>query len=364
MPTLSLHRLAALLTGAILCLSASAQDERWYQVELLVFSNENSFGTEQWEPLPSLTYPDSGRFLIFPETNRARVEEYRARASALSADTAEREFEVESETDEFGRQFIRILPVAVDEAPDIPLATPPAGEEPPPGDPQVAVDPNAPAFEEPPLYPTPFVALPPSSREFYGKAAYMQRTGEYRTLFHETWIQPVLEEERAIPLILDRSGDDQAWPRLQGSIKLHLSRYLHIEANLWLNTRGDYLPEHWRMPPPPLGPVSVIVEEPEPEQQVLEEEEPVLLEEEEAAELEEEEQAEPEGPVYPWRHAVLLHQKRKMRSNEVHYIDHPLLGVVVKLTPLDEEQLQLLAEAEQASLESNSPDPSGSRRRQ
>ena len=29
-----------------------------------------------------------------------------------------------------------------------------------------------------------------------------------------------------------------------------------------------------------------------------------------------------------------------MRSNEVHYIDHPLLGLVIKITPLSAEALQ------------------------
>ena len=35
-----------------------------------------------------------------------------------------------------------------------------------------------------------------------------------------------------------------------------------------------------------------------------------------------------------WRHAVLLSQTRRMRSNEVNYIDHPMFGVVVKVTPV------------------------------
>jgi hypothetical protein len=49
---------------------------------------------------------------------------------------------------------------------------------------------------------------------------------------------------------------------------------------------------------------------------------------------------EPEsGPTYPYRHAVLLQQQRRMRSNEVHYIDHPLFGLVIKLTPLDADTL-------------------------
>ncbi len=35
-----------------------------------------------------------------------------------------------------------------------------------------------------------------------------------------------------------------------------------------------------------------------------------------------------------------------MRSTEVHYIDHPLLGVVVKLTPLTGVELEAMARAE------------------
>ena len=42
----------------------------------------------------------------------------------------------------------------------------------------------------------------------------------------------------------------------------------------------------------------------------------------------------------------LLQQKRRMRSKEMHYIDHPLIGVVIKFMPLDEEQLQVMADAE------------------
>ncbi len=35
-----------------------------------------------------------------------------------------------------------------------------------------------------------------------------------------------------------------------------------------------------------------------------------------------------------------------MRSTEVHYIDHPLLGVVVKISPVTDEELLQRAEAE------------------
>ena len=40
---------------------------------------------------------------------------------------------------------------------------------------------------------------------------------------------------------------------------------------------------------------------------------------------------------YPWRHAIPLQQSRRMRGGELHYLDHPVLGVLIKLTQLDAE---------------------------
>ena len=38
-----------------------------------------------------------------------------------------------------------------------------------------------------------------------------------------------------------------------------------------------------------------------------------------------------------------------MRSNELHYLDHPLLGVIIQLTPLTEEALAEMAQREAAA---------------
>lgn len=38
---------------------------------------------------------------------------------------------------------------------------------------------------------------------------------------------------------------------------------------------------------------------------------------------------------YPYRHAIVHRQSRRMRSGEIHYLDHPVIGVVVKVTPID-----------------------------
>ncbi len=164
-------------------------------------------------------------------------------------------------------------------------------------------------------------------------------------------------EADALPIVLDFSGDQDNWPQLQGSVTIFVERYLHLDTNLWFNTKGYYLPGDWQMPAPPLGPASIEVIEPEP--QALDTQDGLetnsgfdTLGWRETPLAEDPNTPDPalDAPTYPWRHAVLMQQSRRMRSHEVHYIDHPLFGAVIKLTPLDEETLETMA-AERAEID-------------
>ena len=305
--------LSLLLAG--MAKGQESEQQRWFRVELLVFSHESGKGgSEAWEATPALSYPVASRFLIDPDRVSANAREYYG----------------DSSVDEYGRQIITIQ----------------SGQ-----DDIVVVEPNAPngiAAEEA-LLPRPFVTLPAAELTLRGKAAYLERSGRYRTLFHEAWLQPVVVEDSALPIIMDRSGDTGNWPRLQGSVKFFLSRYLHLETNLWLNTRGEYLSSRWQMPAPPLGPPSLLIEEPLPLDSLTGSDQDGLRWREtdlESVPDPNDAAVDPNavlGPLFPYRHAVLVQQKRRMRSTEIHYIDHPLLGVVVTLTPLSSEELQSLA---------------------
>jgi hypothetical protein len=158
-----------------------------------------------------------------------------------------------------------------------------------------------------PLQPTPFATLPSTQHELDGKAGEMQRSGRYRILFHEAWIQPMMGQSAALPIVLDRSGDGGQWPALQGTIKLYMSSDINLDTNLWLNTQGEYLHSAWRMPAPPVGPPS-------------------------GASLSA--VTETKDRTYPYQHAVPLRQTSRIRSGAVNYVDHPMLGVIVKVMPL------------------------------
>lgn len=383
------------LLGAVASTPALAQQDRWFRVELLVFANETTqqpLGAaiaEQWEATPTLAYPLASRFLVDP----TRVAENAA------------EFDGESVIDEYGRQIITIVTEGDTTGGATPGNTGFAGQQPNaaaavadtpapaplPVPPQPVYQGGAPVGQAPaatpqapvtaPALPRPFVLLPDEYLELRGKAALMQRSGSYTVLFHETWVQPVPPQERSLPIVLDHTGDTQEWSRLQGTINVFLSRYLHVETNLWLNTQGTYFPGTWQMPAPPLGPPSLIIEEQEPlDIAAAIEQLPVAGAAAEGAAattevnlalrsaladtggsataqdpnqplmgLNGEEPGEVIAPVYPYRHAVLLDQTRRMRSNETHYIDHPLMGMVIKFTPITAEELNAIAAQQQVS---------------
>ena len=65
--------------------------------------------------------------------------------------------------------------------------------------------------------------------------SYALRTRQsYDLLWHKAWRAPLLPQEKA-PWILVQTSDQLAdHYRLEGAIRIHLSRYLHLHTNLWL----------------------------------------------------------------------------------------------------------------------------------
>ena len=237
---------------------------------------------------------------------------------------------------------------------------------------------------EPPVdidTPKAFVKLPAADLEFRRQARRLARAGNTDVLFHAAWLQPIPGQDEAIPTILDSAAPQGVHPKLQGHVRLYSSRYLHAECNLWLNTSGEYLDnDDWYMPRPPLAPrneaLSLSVPgfslranphwlEPEkhlpapfsrlrlaPFRLVLlksfvgptpyEAHFPlrpfVFATPAQGEPATPEHDADPalarwlQQPRYDYRHAVLLEQRRRMRSGELHYIDHPMFGIVLKVS--------------------------------
>lgn len=162
-------------------------------------------------------------------------------------------------------------------------------------------------------------------------AEKMQRAGD-RILLHQAWRQPIRERSRAFAILIE-AGDvipelsneliDEPYNRqpyseeqnatlslqlagmpeleenlsestvqrqLQGALRFHLSRFLHIEPLLWYSDVSSENQRFW----------------------------------------------------------VKIDQQRRMRSDELHYLDHPLFGLLVRITPWQHPEQEKIKDMERA----------------
>ncbi|MFT7287521.1 MAG: hypothetical protein ACI87W_001635 [Halieaceae bacterium] len=373
--------------------------ENWYRVEVLIFmrDDEATLASEEWNPTPTVTYPDRYRFLIDPALAEQRMLESGGFASAISTRGVQ-QLTVAAPAElllDHLRPDALVQPAALVEDPNTVLASPAAipaitgeSDQAQSADelPAMAADDSIPA-----LLALPYELLPADKLEFRAQARSLNRRGQ-PVLFHGAWWAILEGPESALPIAVDRSGDSDSasWPALQGSIKLYLTRYLHLEVDLWLNTLGAYLPAGWKMPAPPQARASVfaqtlgarLIDPWAPDDSAASEISTETELDQPATLLAIDGQAPLQGgypptaiieglqdvstsdaptpavadggqnnsplqsretePPYPWVHAITHRQSRRMRSEELHYLDHPVIGVLVKVLPAAPERLPIV----------------------
>lgn len=153
--------------------------------------------------------------------------------------------------------------------------------------------------------------LRPATTRLGNKAAALSRSGNYRVLFHKAWRQ-VLQNKRNSPAIVITGGDTSGGHhQLEGSVTVSVARYLHLSTDLWYNDFGTAQGDSGvLLPPLPAA------------------DEPMDLA---GGGFGTASFGGPStGPVYA-QHVAVLQEERRMRSGELHYIDHPQLGVLIEV---------------------------------
>ena len=186
------------------------------------------------------------------------------------------------------------VPILFDPIPEIePLPGPDTPETDPPNG--GIIDPGAIDGDEPEPATgragSTFRVLRSDELELRGALQRLQRDGDYTPLAHGGWVQATYPPEQAIPIDLSLLGTVNP----VGTVQLHLSRFLHVTVDLVY--RAPYEP-----PPQQAAPVA----------------DDVLRE-----------------LTLPLRYALRI--QRRVRSGEVHYLDHPAIGLLVVVTPAPTE---------------------------
>lgn len=159
-----------------------------------------------------------------------------------------------------------------------------------------------------PLQPLPNLQL-------QAEAERLQKHPDMQVIWHQAWVEPIQEQEQAVVHPLDIRLTDKLDIQLSGSISLHRSRFLHLSTDLVVQHFEPVLPPALADLQPLNSPIASDYRTD-------------LLTQAAIASSAAEETA----PL-PLR-AAHIQQSRRMRSGELHYIDHPLLGIVVKVVPV------------------------------
>ena len=161
----------------------------------------------------------------------------------------------------------------------------------------------------------------PVANQLDNKAAALNRGG-YRVLFHRSW-QQVLQQKRNAPAILVSGGNTVGGlGELEGSVTLSVSRYLHLSTNLWFT---EFAPRQDAgailLPRKPQAPVSESTDEPMGFGSTAASALPALQ----------------PAQVFA-SHVAPLKQERRMRSGELHYLDHPKFGVLIQVRTVEQPE--------------------------
>ena len=296
----------ALLAASI----ANAQEaERWFQIEVSVFSNElaSDRNEEYWSAeRTALSYPDRitrlqtlFELLLIPSLISSQDEEQEPGTDSLEQAS---EFpEAEPSAQEIRQQIIAET-----------------GPFPPDGGDTY----RFPDFER-----DAFLQLPASESEFQQTNRALERSAEHRLLFHGLWRQPMPDPGNETPIFVQGGERFGSHSELEGSLSLHFNSgrdRVVIDANLWLSefsrlpgggiltdsALGDAAPGEgtWQLPEPPSPAPSFLA-------------------------------AEPGEVSYSINRVYHMRQSRDMRSTEFHYLDHPAIGIVVTVFPYEVPEL-------------------------
>jgi hypothetical protein len=345
-PALALRvALTCLIISLSWPLGASNQPdfENWYQIEILVFRQRDEvFSDESW-PLAPRTYP-SGMLAVGPgddgEITPDRLSQAlqllqsdlpSAQGSGSNGNTDGSETMGDGTTgtpptflfEDLSRQKLQHA-----------LLNQPSGEM------EVAETQEEETLDEAILdsllygpRPDAYRALDASDQQLGSIARSLGRSSKFELLSHLAWRQPVGAEATPILVQLGQHyGDDH---EIDGILSFSRTRFLHIAADLWYT---QFTARFEQQPLPQQNEPSAARD--------LAQRYPELVE------------ANRLGETYMPVHRYHLLQSRRMRSGELHYIDHPFFGILVQITPFEyQSALQELSSSEQSSSEQSSSEP-------
>ncbi len=168
-----------------------------------------------------------------------------------------------------------------------------------------------------------FNVLPTSERKLNSQAATIAKSGSYTLLFHQAWGQMIHAKNTHI--FISGGKKFNGHQELEGNISLSVGQYIKFQTNLWLTQFAPIVPDS--------APTASSTETTLASNLTTQENWPEL------PAVPNFDATSNEQPLdFVTKRIVKISQQRSMRSIEVHYIDHPLLGIIIKISPYSATQ--------------------------
>ena len=133
------------------------------------------------------------------------------------------------------------------------------------------------------------------------EANRIRNAADLRLVWHGRWTQPVPPRDSPEPLLLQAGRQAEGVHELEGTFAVTLGRYLHFHARLWWVSPPRARPIH-------VGDPRSVLDGPRTPPEL---------------------RLPPHNIVH-----MALEESRVMRSGTLHYLDHPVLGVLVQADPV------------------------------
>lgn len=180
-------------------------------------------------------------------------------------------------------------------------------------------------------------AYEPVEKELIKEARAIRNSKEYKLLLHEAWKMYLEDEATSLDILIEGGDYYSLMPELVGKIKLSVARYLHLQTALYLN---NFINQ------PMLMKQKNIINNQISASSLLNSTNLNLIYNEDTS-LELPEDSQLITGNYIIESSASMQQKRRMRSNELHFIDSPYLGLLIKIQRY-KPSLEELKEQEEA----------------
>lgn len=191
-----------------------------------------------------------------------------------------------------------------------------------------------------------FYRLPESERQLNAQAQKLERNSRFQVLFHNAWRQAITNEKAAKSILIQGGQTFGQHQELEGSIRLSVATYLKLQTNLWysqfdLNVGQEQTRQWPELPKQPnflATPIAGLSLD-----SSLELEQALAVENQQwdnTLATPDNSNDPANSDNYLTRQIILLQQSRDMRSSEIHYIDHPVVGIIVQVTPYPAQSVQ------------------------